>query len=99
MVIRKIDFFDMHKIADSGQAFRIHDIDAAHTELIAFGKYLQVADLGDSEFAFSCSEKEFSEIWAGYFDLNRDYVKAASSIGPEDNYLKDAAAFQAVSGS
>ena len=93
MVTRKIEFFDMHKIADSGQAFRIHDIDETHTELVAFGKYLQVADLGSNEFAFSCSEKEFVQIWEEYFDLGRDYVKAASSIDPEDEYLKDAATF------
>ena len=93
MVTRRIEFFDMHKIADSGQAFRIHDIDETHTELVAFGKYLQVADLGSNEFAFSCSEKEFVQIWEEYFDLGRDYVKAASSIDPEDEYLKDAATF------
>ncbi|MBR1907062.1 MAG: DNA-3-methyladenine glycosylase 2 family protein [Clostridiales bacterium] len=93
MVTRKIGFFDMHKIADSGQAFRIRDIDETHTELVAFGRYLQVADLGDNEFAFSCSEKEFSQIWASFFDLDRDYEKAVSSIEPEDKYLKEAAVF------
>lgn len=93
MVTRKIVFFDMHKIADSGQAFRIRDIDETHTELVAFGRYLQVADLGDNEFAFSCSEKEFSQIWASYFDIDRDYEKAVSSIEPEDKYLKEAAVF------
>ena len=93
MVTRKIDFFDMHKIADSGQAFRIHDIDDTHTELVAFGRYLQVADLGDNTFAFSCSEKEFYQIWSDYFDLKRDYTAAAASIDPEDGYLIDAAAF------
>ncbi len=93
MVTRKIVFFDMHKIADSGQAFRIRDIDETHTELVAFGRYLQVADLGDNEFAFSCSEKEFSQIWASFFDLDRDYEKAVSSIEPEDKYLKEAAVF------
>lgn len=93
MVTRKIAFFDMHKIADSGQAFRIRDIDWTHTELIAFGKYLQVADLGDGNFAFSCSEKEFTSVWAPYFDLDRDYGSIAASIDPDDAYLKDAASF------
>jgi N-glycosylase/DNA lyase len=93
MVTRKISFFDMHKIADSGQAFRIREIDKTHTELIAFGRYLQVADLEDGSFAFSCSEKEFKDIWERYFDLDRDYNAVAASIDPDDNYLKDAAAF------
>lgn len=93
MVTRKIDYFDMHKIADSGQAFRIHDIDETHTELVAFGKYLQVADLGNGLFAFSCSEKEFAQIWSDYFDLGRDYKAAVASIDPDDGYLLDAAVF------
>ena len=83
----------MHKIADSGQAFRIRDIDETHTELVAFGRYLQIADLGNNEFAFSCSETEFSSIWEEYFDLKRDYSSIVRSIDPEDEYLKDAAAF------
>ena len=93
MVIRKIDFFDMHKIADSGQAFRIKGIDGTHTELIAFGRYLQVADLGNNEFAFSCSEKEFTSIWEEYFDLKRNYSSIVRSIDPKDDYLKNAARF------
>lgn len=93
MVTRHIEFFDMHKIADSGQAFRICDIDSTHTELVAFGRYLQVADLGSSRFAFSCSEKDFDSIWQSYFDLDRDYVSIVSSIAPDDAYLKEAAAF------
>ena len=93
MVTRKIDFFDMHKIADSGQAFRIRDIDETHTELIAFGRYLQVADLGDNEFAFSCSEKEFTSLWEEYFDLKRDYSSIVKSIDPKDEYLKAASGF------
>ena len=83
----------MHKIADSGQAFRIKDIDGTHTELVAFGKYLQIADLGGSEFSFSCSEKEFASLWSEYFDLSRDYKAVAKSVDPKDNYLKNAAAF------
>lgn len=83
----------MHKIADSGQAFRIRNIDDTHTELTAFGRYLQVVRTGKDEFAFSCSEKEFSLIWEKYFDLDRDYVSIVNSIDPEDRYLNDAAAF------
>ena len=93
MVTKRISFFDMHKIADSGQAFRIRDIDETHTELVAFGKYLQVADLGNGEFAFSCDEKEFGSIWENYFDLGRDYESIVRSIDPKDDYLKDAAKF------
>lgn len=88
--ITEIEFFDPHKVADSGQAFRIHSIDSTHTELIAHGRYLQIADLGESRYAFSCTPDEFQNIWRHYFDLDTDYIKALKEIDPSDKYLKDA---------
>lgn len=88
-----IDFFDPAKIADSGQAFRVHTIDDTHTELVAFGKYLQIASLGNNDFAFSCTEKEFKDIWFDYFDLGTDYVSVVKSIDKDDDFLNAAASF------
>ncbi len=93
MYTKHIDFFDPIKIADSGQAFRIHPIDSTHTELVAFGKYLQIADLGNKDFAFSCDEDEFEQIWSNYFDLDRDYKKVVKSIDNKDKFLKESIAF------
>lgn len=93
MITTHIDFFDPVKIADSGQAFRIHTIDDTHTELVAFGKYLQIASLGNNDFAFSCAEKEFKDIWFDYFDLGTDYVSVVKSIDKDDDFLNAAASF------
>jgi len=93
MVTAKIPFLDLVKTADSGQAFRIKVINATHIELVAFGRYLQIARTGKDTFAFSCSEKEFNTIWKPYFDLDRDYGKIVKSISKDDQYLLDAARF------
>ena len=93
MTVRKIEYFSLHKIADSGQAFRIRMIDPMHCELVAFGRYLQIADLGDGSYAFSCSDKEFDSVWYSYFDLGRDYSAIEQSIDPADRYLAAAADF------
>lgn len=93
MVTAKIDFLDLLKVADSGQAFRIRVIDDAHVELVAFGRYLQIADLGKDTFAFSCDEIEFEDIWKPYLDLGRDYGKIVRSIDKNDEYLMAAAKF------
>ena len=87
MVTAKIDFLDLLKVADSGQAFRIRVIDDAHVELVAFGRYLQIADLGKDTFAFSCDEIEFEDIWKPYLDLGRDYGRIVKSINKNDEYL------------
>lgn len=93
MVTVKIPFLDLLKVADSGQAFRIRVIDDAHVELVAFGRYLQIAKTAKDTFAFSCGEKEFEDIWKPYLDLGRDYGKIVRSIDKNDEYLMAAAKF------
>ena len=93
MVTAKIPFLDLLKVADSGQAFRIRVIDDAHIELVAYGRYLQIAKTAKDTFAFSCNEKEFEDIWKPYLDLGRDYGKIVRSIDKNDEYLIAAAKF------
>ncbi len=93
MVTAKIPFLDLLKVADSGQAFRIRVIDNAHIELVAYGRYLQIAKTAKDTFAFSCNEKEFEDIWKPYLDLGRDYGKIVRSIDKNDEYLMAAAKF------
>ncbi len=88
-----IPFFDPAKIADSGQAFRIHPIDETHVELVAFGKYLQIASLGNDEYAFSCDDKEFVDIWYDYFDLSYDYTKAVEETDKGDEFLQNSISY------
>ena len=93
MVTVKIPFLDLLKVADSGQAFRIKVIDDSHVELVAFGRYLQIAKTAKDTFAFSCTEKEFGQIWMPYLDLDRDYKAIVRSIDKNDEYLLNAARF------
>lgn len=93
MISIKIPFLDLAKVADSGQAFRIKVIDDSHIELVAYGRYLQVAKTGKDTFAFSCTEYEFNTIWKTYFDLDRDYKKIVKSIDKNDSYLLKASEF------
>lgn len=87
MVTVDIPYLDLLKVADSGQAFRIRVIDDSHIELVAFGRYLQIAGIGNNTFAFSCTSKEFDDIWSRYLDLERDYEAIVRSIDKNDDYL------------
>lgn len=93
MITVKIPFLDLLKVADSGQAFRFKVIDDKHVELVAFGKYLQIAKTAEDTFAFSCTQKEFEDIWTAFFDLDRDYNEIVNSIDKNDKYLLDASDF------
>ena len=91
--IEEIPFFDPIKIANSGQCFRWKILDASHVELVALGRYLQIAYLGSERFAFSCPRSEFNDLWYNYLDLARDYHQVADCILPDDTYLREALAF------
>ena len=93
LTVRTIPFFDPEKIAISGQAFRFKILEDNHVELVAFGRYLQIASLGNDRFGFSCSESDFKDIWEPYFHLDFDYQAAADSIDEDDTYLTAAADF------
>jgi len=92
-VTKTIPFFDPGKIAMSGQAFRIANIDDTHTELTAFGRYLQIAKIAEDTFALSCTDEEFDTIWRRYFHLDFDYLKAIEAIPSKDRYLTEAKNF------
>ncbi|MCQ2482892.1 MAG: DNA-3-methyladenine glycosylase 2 family protein [Clostridia bacterium] len=93
MFITQIKYMNLRKIAESGQCFRMHMTDDTHAELVAYNRYLQIAELEDNNYAFSCSEKEFKTIWAEYFDLSGDYEGTIRKIRPDDAFLTEAAQY------
>lgn len=92
MITKEIPYFDISQICDSGQCFRMERDQKAEKlfRLIARDRYLEVEQSGNA-CTFYCSEAEFEEFWADYFDLRADYGAYACSIQPEDAYLKGAA--------
>lgn len=87
MIHKQIPDFDIAKIADSGQCFRMNPLPGGGYSVIAFGRYLEIRDLGGGRHSFSCTEEEFHAIWADYFDLDSDYSAIASLIPPDDRFL------------
>ena len=70
-------YLDMRKIADSGQVFRFNKIGEEGYDLIAADKHLRIKKLIESDeantYELDCSEKEYTEIWKEYFDMDTDY--------------------------
>ncbi len=61
--------------------------------VIAHGKVLYLTDEGNGDISLSCTEKEYRDIWHGYFDLGSDYEGYIKAIDPYDSCLKKAASF------
>lgn len=84
--------FDMQKICNSGQCFRMWELEEGRFAVIASGSYLEVSQSGES-LALSCSKEEFQSFWRSYFALDEDYAAIRSKILPEDLYMQEAAAY------
>lgn len=91
MIKKKISCFDLFKITNSGQCFRMYQLDEKTFETVAFGKHLIIENTNDDVFKFYCSETEFNNTWYEYFDLSRDYDEIINSIPKSDIFLQKAA--------
>lgn len=80
--------FDLEKIANSGQCFRIEKIEENSFLLIALQKVLHIEYLGSNYYRFYCNEDDFYSTWYEYFDLGTDYTEYSTAIDDKDTFLK-----------
>ena len=88
MIIKNTDF-DIRKIAESGQCFRLKPTQNCEYALVAHRCVLQLADTPDG-VALDCTQAEFDAIWCDYFDLTTDYAAIRAQADPEDAFLRRA---------
>ena len=91
---KTIKHFSIKQICDSGQCFRMTELEDGSVEVIASGRYLVVKQHGDT-VTFSCDENEYQEFYKNYFDIESktDYDKIIKSIDKKDLYLNNAAKY------
>lgn len=83
------EHFDIQKIADSGQCFRISKTVDDRWQVVASDKLAYVDVCGTDHYLINCSDEDNS-FWTEYFDLDQDYQKYADSVDPEDHFLTEA---------
>ncbi len=85
MVTKTIPYFNLRKIMNSGQIFRMYEPEADRFVVFSGNKRLELyqhfehsdgekgpgTEIGTVDFM--CSQKEFDEYWEDYFDIKRDY--------------------------
>lgn len=81
--------FDLEQIAASGQCFRMIKQDSGDYTLIAMGQYLTLSQQEDY-LSISCTQEDWENIWAQYFDMNTDYGAIKENVDQEDTYLQAA---------
>ena len=84
--------FDLKKIAESGQCFRLNPNREGGYTLVALGRVLRLRETADG-CELDCSSADFDALWRGYFDLERDYAAIRASVDPDDAFLNRACDF------
>lgn len=91
MIVTITDDFDLYKIKDSGQAFRITE-DKGTFRFITGRHVLYMKEKSPHTFFISCRKETWDTVWTPFFDLSRSYSKIRRSIPAGDDYLTRAAA-------
>jgi N-glycosylase/DNA lyase len=91
--IVRIRDFDLQKIADSGQCFRMRRLDDGSFSAIAGNRFIRIIPLGGDEYAYSCTKEQWQSFWADYFDLQTDYAAIHDALRGGDAFVRTAAEF------
>lgn len=86
-MIKVIKNFNLRTIANSGQCFRMYEIEEGVFNIFSTDKMLRVKTLGKNKFDFECSEKDY-KFYTNYFDLYTNYEKYARVCKSNDVFLK-----------
>lgn len=93
MVTKNIDHFNLRKIMNSGQIFRMYEPEDGRFVVYSGNRRLEIRQeipegykdkstpFGDLKTVFYCTQKEFEEYWESYFDLKRDYGEIVRAAG------------------
>lgn len=85
----EIKNFNLYTIANSGQCFRLNQMNDTMYSLVAFNKVLFIKIIDKDIFDFSCSESVFYDKYYNYFDLNSNYNIYKKVANSDDIFLKN----------
>ena len=76
--------FDLCAVMECGQCFRFTRVeDSAHEceySGVALGRFIAVAEDGDTLYFYNTDAAEFDAVWRGYFGLDTDYAAIKRDI-------------------
>ncbi len=93
MIIQNPDF-NIRKIAESGQCFRLKPVPSGGYVLVARGRVLRLTDTPEGA-VLDCTQAEFDAVWRDYFDIASDYAAIRAQADPGDVFLRRACDFGA----
>ena len=95
-IVKITDDFDMRKIAESGQCFRVVEVAKGIFRFVKLNNIVYIKKVGEGKYDVSCSNADWEKFWVDYFDLNRSYAQIRENIismsegEVYEDYIKDA---------
>lgn len=86
--IENINNLDLRETLDCGQAFRWREIENGLWYGIAYGKELTVGLQNGTLTLYNTTKEDYNNIWAKYFDLNRDYKQIETLMCKDETLTK-----------
>ena len=84
--------FDIRKIAESGQCFRLRRGTQKEYTLIAHNRVLRISQEA-AGCVLDCDQAEYESLWRDYFDMNTDYAVIRAAADVKDAFLQRACAY------
>lgn len=79
-----VELFDVGKVFDCGQCFRFDEVSCSRHEIefagVAFGKYISVAQDGDTIYIYNATVDEYEAVWKRFLGLDHDYGEINANI-------------------
>ncbi len=102
-ILTDINSFDIAETLECGQCFRFVRMeegassaeagDTVKYRIVAHNRTLFISEYEDRMEFYPTTEREFTQIWQGYFDLDRDYSQIKDIVTANDFVMRDAVNF------
>lgn len=90
MLVEIQDDFDLDKIANCGQCFRAKELEGGMYRFITGEDVLYIQKQEKNQYAVSCSRESWQEVWARYFDMERNYRKLREEAAGRNCFVEKA---------
>ena len=88
--IKNVANFNLAQTLDCGQAFRWSQKENGVWSGIAFGRYIELCEKDGNIIISGSNQADFENVWANYFDLDRDYNQIIKDVSVNETVKKAA---------
>ncbi len=81
------DDFDIKKIKNSGQVFRITEVAQDHYTLVHKDNILDISVIATDTYELSCNKDIWQDVWFDYFDMARNYENVRAACRGKNSFI------------